>query len=546
LREVLERCAERNLLLHPETVSVIEEEELDDSVLKDVYSLPEGTVVTPEHLRGNGSGTGPTENCSTSARAVEETTEEANVEKDGGGRKVVGQAETGTGAASDSSPGVSAESGSGDVDPASASSEGRGDGYRAKQVDGMDYDPEFEVLLDATGDSEGEGELDDFRTLFRDRLDRLRKVLENRQGIHPRSIDSLNQRMDREVTVVGMVSSTSRTSNGHLLVRVEDEGGELPCIVLSGDEGNIGVAETLLEDEVVGITGQKRKGSDLLLAEHVMRPDVPSMEPGRGGDAYAAFISDVHVGSRTFMRDELETFFSWLNGELGDERGREIAAKTKFLVIAGDLVDGIGVYPDQEDHLAIKDLRRQYEEAATLLERLPNDLNVIISPGNHDAVRQAEPQPALREEYAEILDLDNVTLVSNPSVVDLDGVKTLIYHGRSLDHLVAELPDADYEDPTGIMRGLLQRRHLAPTYGARTPLSPEREDFLVVDDIPDIFHTGHVHKFGLDSYRGVTMINSGTWQSQTDFQKRMGIEPDPCRAPLINLSTGERKVLRFA
>ncbi|MEZ5334217.1 MAG: hypothetical protein R2741_02730 [Methanolobus sp.] len=53
---------------------------------------------------------------------------------------------------------------------------------------------------------------------------------------------------------------------------------------------------------------------------------------------------------------------------------------------------------------------------------IPKHIKIIISPGNHDAVRQAEPQPKLPECIREYFP-ENVTFVGNPSIVDLDGVK---------------------------------------------------------------------------------------------------------------------------
>jgi DNA polymerase II small subunit len=87
------------------------------------------------------------------------------------------------------------------------------------------------------------------------------------------------------------------------------------------------------------------------------------------------------------------------------------------------------------------------------------------------------------------------------------------------------------------MKLLLKARHLAPIYGGRTPIAPEREDHLVIEEVPDIFHAGHVHVVDKDEYRGTLIINSGAWQSQTAFQANMGIEPTPGIVPLVDLST---------
>ena len=87
------------------------------------------------------------------------------------------------------------------------------------------------------------------------------------------------------------------------------------------------------------------------------------------------------------------------------------------------------------------------------------------------------------------------------------------------------------------MKLLLQCRHLAPIYGRRTPIAPEKRDFMIIDGEPDIFHTGHVHVLKYGNYRGTLLVNSGAWQEQTEFQRRMGLVPTPGIASIVNLET---------
>ena len=87
------------------------------------------------------------------------------------------------------------------------------------------------------------------------------------------------------------------------------------------------------------------------------------------------------------------------------------------------------------------------------------------------------------------------------------------------------------------MNEMLKLRHLSPIYGGRVSIAPEQKDHFVIDPIPDILHCGHVHTVGVSRYRDVLTINSGTWQSQTEFQKRMNLQPMPGRATVVDLST---------
>ena len=120
-----------------------------------------------------------------------------------------------------------------------------------------------------------------------------------------------------------------------------------------------------------------------------------------------------------------------------------------------------------------------------------------------------------------------------------------MYHGVSLDELIAELPDATYDKPAEAMTHLLRKRHVAPQYGGKTRIAPEEEDHLVMEEVPDIFHAGHVHKFGETRYRGVLTVNSSCWQSQTDFQKSVNLTPDVAYAPIVELSTLELQYAHF-
>ena len=87
------------------------------------------------------------------------------------------------------------------------------------------------------------------------------------------------------------------------------------------------------------------------------------------------------------------------------------------------------------------------------------------------------------------------------------------------------------------MEELLKCRHLAPIYGKKTQIAPTNTDWLVIDKIPDIFHTGHIHINDTGKYRNVTLINSGCFQSQTEFMSSFGIQPTPGIVPIIELDT---------
>jgi DNA polymerase II small subunit len=95
------------------------------------------------------------------------------------------------------------------------------------------------------------------------------------------------------------------------------------------------------------------------------------------------------------------------------------------------------------------------------------------------------------------------------------------------------------------MKELLKKRHLVPLYGGKTELAPLARDWMVIDTPPDIVHFGHAHHNAVDNYRGVQIINSGTFQGQTDFMRKQGIVPTPGIVTVLNLRTGQPDIRFF-
>jgi DNA polymerase II small subunit len=225
---------------------------------------------------------------------------------------------------------------------------------------------------------------------------------------------------------------------------------------------------------------------------------------------------------------------------------KEIAGRVKYLLVAGDIVDGVGIYPNQIEELVIKDVHEQYNLASKYFAQIPDYIEVIVTPGNHDGSRKALPQPAIADDFLKNLqDSGRVRSLGDPCLVSLHGVEVLMYHGRSLDDIIAMVPGLNHNHPEKAMKLLLQGRHLSPLYGGKTMLSPENQDFLVIERIPDIFHAGHIHVLGCCNYRGVLIVNSGGWQGQTDYMQKLGLVPTPGKVPVVNLQTLETHILQF-
>jgi DNA polymerase II small subunit len=443
------------------------------------------------------------------------------------------ESETGSGGENEVDPGRSL------VETEGSDSDSLGDSTREV----VDRDPdrrELEVGNDMTGRSTGTGEYADFVRTFRDRYERLSKVLRGRVNHRPAEAIA-DMPGGSDAAMIGLVNDVRSTKSGHWLVELEDTTGTFPALVMK-DKGLADVVDEILMDECVAVEGTLADDSGILFADSLHFPDVPRTHRTGAADRHvqAALISDVHVGSDEFMADAWHRFTDWLH--------TPEAEPIEYLLLAGDMVEGVGVYPNQDEELEIVDIYDQYEAFSEHLKEVPADTEIVMIPGNHDAVRLAEPQPGFNDEIRDILDVHDAQIVSNPATVSVEGVDVLMYHGVSLDEVIAELPEekASYDEPHKAMYQLLKKRHVAPQFGGHTRVAPEERDYLVIENVPDVFHTGHVHKLGWGKYHNVLAVNSGCWQAQTDFQKSVNIDPDAGYAPILDLDTLEMTVRKFA
>jgi len=398
----------------------------------------------------------------------------------------------------------------------------------------------------------------DFTKLFLNRFNKISRILRTRQELQGvTSINRVLEKRNREqATFIGMISEIQKTKNNNTILTLEDDTGSIKVIFTKRSKAHELMGDVVL-DEIVGIQGMF--DNKVVFGSNLIIPDVPLDKEFKKSpdEVYAAVISDIHVGSDQFLEEEFKKMIKWLKGEMGDEKQKSISKKIKYLFLVGDLIDGVGIYPGQEDELTIKSLEGQYEELVRLMKGLPDRIQLIIIPGNHDAVRLAEPQPVLENDYCNVLsELPNTTILSNPAMVnihssdDFPGFDVLMYHGFSYDYYgnfvdSIKSTGGNISDRTiPIMQFLLQRRHLAPTQSS-TQYMLDTKDNLVIEHVPDFFLSGHIHKAGVTNYRGTSIICSSCWQAKTDFQEKVGHEPEPCRVPLINLQTRAVTMMRF-
>tara|TARA_R110000851_G_scaffold126496_3_gene258008 strand:+ start:2110 stop:3420 length:1311 start_codon:yes stop_codon:yes gene_type:complete len=406
-----------------------------------------------------------------------------------------------------------------------------------------DY-PDEVTPTSKVGQSKNIGSIGSIADLFQNRFETVAEMLALQAGFKSTGIikDLLDERKrsgfkDKTYRTVGIVESSRRTKSGGKMVTLEDNSGVMDVFIRKEDPS----VDSLMNDDVIGITGRFDKtNSKMFWVDEVQYVDVLLNHQNKGGKDFdpisIAFISDVHMGSKYFLEETWDKMMHWLNTN-------ELAKNIKYLVLSGDTVDGAGVYPGQDKNLSITNVYEQYQFCATKLDELPDHITPIILPGNHDAVRPAEPQPVL--EHSIQKKFNSAIHVGNPCRLNLNGIDMLSYHGKGMDDIIPRIEEVTYEDSVVGMKHMLKKRHLAPIWGERNALSPEEHDQMVIRTPPDIFVTGHTHSHATEWYNGVPLVVSSTMQGQTDFMQMLGYSSMKGFLTLYNIQSREFKVISF-
>lgn len=396
--------------------------------------------------------------------------------------------------------------------------------------------------------------VEDFVKYFKDRYNTIKNFLLEHDLRNLTSIDKISGQR-QNATIIGLVYSIHTTKNKNLLIELEDLTGRIRVLIRRDKEELFEKAKEIVLDEVVAITGS---GSDeILFVNDIVFPEALVKEPKKlDKEVYAIFTADLHYGSNKFLEKNFLKFIDWLNGKIGNDKQKEIAKKVKYLFIVGDIVDGVGIYPNQKEELVVDDIYEQYDKVADLLKKIRKDVTIVMCPGNHDAVRIVEPQPQFNEKISQKLyELDNILLLTNPCYVNIassknfPGFNIFMYHGASFDYYANDVEslrlNSPYKRPEIIINFLLRKRHVAPTHTS-TSYFPCEHDALVIRKVPDIFVSGHVHKSSVSRLNNMLVISCSCWQARTPFQEKLGHIPDPCKVPILNLKTGKVNVIDFS
>lgn len=399
-----------------------------------------------------------------------------------------------------------------------------------------------------------------FMLYFNQRLEYFTNLLSNRISLdNVIRIQRLKELQDTntQVSIIGLVSDFQVTKNGHHIITIEDKSGAVKCFVNKDNTELIEKIKVLCLDEGIGIVG--KVGKDIIWSDDIIIPSPPlavELKKIEDEESYVVCISDLHIGAHVFQDEAFSKCIDFLNANTNNESLNEIASKIKYVMIPGDLIEGIGIYPGQGKDARILSTEKQYHEVAMWLNQIPKSIAIIMIPGNHDTNRLSEPQPPIPYEKAyAVYNLENALIFSNPSIVTIfnqdtsGGLECYSYHGGSYFYYAQEIQylreKGGAKAPEEVVKFLLEKRHIAPSHGSTLYIPDTQEDPLIIKKMPDLFFTGHTHKLSLANYKGCTIVSGGCWVEMSDYQEKMGMFPDVGKCVLINAKTRKPKIINF-
>lgn len=400
----------------------------------------------------------------------------------------------------------------------------------------------------------------DFMLYFNQRLQYFTDLLSSRISLD--NVVRINQLKELEqtntqVSIIGLVNEFQTTKNGHYMLVLEDKSGQIKCFINKDNTELLEKTKLLCLDEGIGIVG--KVGKSIIWTDDIIVPSPPvgtELKKIQDEESYVVCISDIHMGAHVFQDEAFSKFLDFINANTNNEKLNKIAKKIKYLMLPGDLIEGIGIYPGQGKDARILSTEKQYHEVARWLSQIPKHIAMIMIPGNHDTDRLSEPQPPIPYDKAyAVYNLENALIFSNPSIVNIfnsdssGGLNCYSYHGGSYFYYANEIQylreKGGAKAPEEIVKYLLEKRHIAPSHGSTLYIPDTQEDPLIIKKMPDLFFTGHTHKLAITNYKGCTIVSGGCWVEMSDYQEKMGMFPDVGKCVLINAKTRKPQILNF-
>jgi DNA polymerase II small subunit/DNA polymerase delta subunit B len=291
----------------------------------------------------------------------------------------------------------------------------------------------------------------DIVKFYNSKYEKMRSIIASRLQKNFVSINKLDS-FRNEIFIIGIVREIKNNENKKT-IDVEDSTGSM-TVVFEPQE-----AEDVELDDVVAIQGIS--AGKIVFGKKIMFPDMPLRQPVLG-KGKACFISGVQLDEAP--QKDFEAFLKWFESQ-----------DIRYLFVTGPIGD-IACFE-------------------TMIDNYCGNKRVFMA-------AEGDGMPVLPLKIAS----KNIVSLSNPSMVEVNGVKILLINNFDLK--------------------MLKKRHL----GAIKPVLSE--DLMTLEDMPDIVHTGS-GEAGINNYKSTTIIKSGSFLENfkpvvVDFASRdcrqMGLE----------------------
>jgi len=310
---------------------------------------------------------------------------------------------------------------------------------------------------------------------FIDRYEKIKKILNGRLDlVNLVSINKINSK-SKKFSIIAMVKEKIPDTDS---IVVEDLTGE---VVVRFQEKISSLLDQTVLDEVIGLVCEA--GSEGIVVSNTIWPDVPLKRDvtQTKEDVFCLFISDIHMDSEKFNHESYKKFLSWLN---------QVKYDNFYIFVLGGVSS------------KISDMKEFFS-------KLPEKSERIFLRGEDDP------------EFSDVMN------ITDPSLIKIDNITLLLSHGGFLEKYSKIWPNLQ---PEKIMLNLLKKRHIDPIFDSCTKIFDQ--DYFVLDTVPDIFTSGHLHSPGILNYKGTTIISNGSFLTQPIFW-------------VINLRTRETFKLNF-
>ena len=391
-----------------------------------------------------------------------------------------------------------------------------------------------------------------FREMFIQRYHQLSQMI--KKNISP-DITILNRNLQKNKiphtrvgVLIGMVQDTGVLHTNRFVINLEDPltGKTTKCVIVQ-DPPSFPGYRNIIRDTVVGIIGVLPKNFiegelTALWGRDIIRPSFRNHH-FKPRDTYSKVlcISDIHFGSKKFANNLFSRLIAFLNKEIQVEDTFLNPETIDTIIVAGDLIDGIKHTQNDIQIDNKSSLENLYQDISVLFKKIPSRINIIIIPGEKDASQMVIPQPPIDKKVGRSLySLSNVQNHGNPLRMTINGMRFLIFHGQGYEQIFKDRLKLESHEMIKGMQELLEYRHLFPEYGPFYPIAPYSDDYLVIDTIPDIIITGHLHKSNHSMYKGIRIVSCGTFLrdgKDNENLSSLGV------FPIIETKTGEIKML---